>query len=478
MLSMVSGRQRAGKTYVCVELLLEYLKESKRHIFSDFPLNPDIICEYAADGKHKHPARYRSYLERLHLFMDFSGRNKQYYKQFKKANPDYCSLHLSLSKHKTIKKEGRLDLVVYVRDNPLILAREKLISFWNHTPANSVVFIDEAYEIFGALDQRSHGQEIRKQLLAYTRQHGHFKDDIYLISHKEGDIDKIIRNGIQRHYVVSNSKYENMFDKRIMQGLKWPIQFFMVKIYQMGDKKESDSFYYFPKQQIFKCYNSFSVSSSLNKAAASEEDFNTDAAVDHKANWKGFTRQFVPLASFFLCTGVGIAWFIYHCIDNYTSTTVSCGPSSSVSSPGQGGTSVLKQSTPTIKLLTPSTIVYSDKLIIKKGSIYHGYKVEKIDFDFVVLSRSGVSNKYSLAALRPEASAPGIRAAILQRQQQPVQQLSGIQSGLQPVQPSQSPTVNSSSMQLPASASAVSRSSVSAFSVSGAASAVSSGSGR
>lgn len=478
MLSMVSGRQRAGKTYVCVELLIEYLKESKRHIFSDFPLNPDIICEHAADGKHKHPARYRSYLERLHLFMDFSGRNKLYYKQFKKTNPDYCALHLSLPKHKAIKKEGRLESFIFVRDNPLILSREKLISFWNYTPANSVVFIDEAYEMFGALDQRSHGQDIRKQLLAYTRQHGHFKDDIYLVSHKEGDIDKIIRNGIQRHYVISNSKYENMFEKRIFQGLKWPIQFFMVKIYQMGDKKESDSFYYFPKQAIFKCYNSFSVSSSLNKVAASEEDFNTDAAVDHKANWKGFTRQFFPYASFFLCTGVGIAWFIWHCIDNYTTTSVS-GASPGMSSAGQGATaSALKQSSaPTIKLLTPSTIVYSDKFIIKKGSIYHGYKVEKIDFDYVVLSRGGVSNKYSLGCLRPEASAPGVRSSIVQRQQSD-RQLSGIQPGQQPVQSLQSSTVNSSSMQLSSPAAAVSRSGVPALSLPGAASAVSSSSGR
>ena len=171
MLSMVSGRQRAGKTYVCVELLIEYLKESRRHIFSDFPLNPDVICDYAANGKNKHPARYRSYLERLHLFMDFRGRNRQYFKQFKKLNPDYVSLHLSLPKKGKIIKKNHEEKIVYYRENPLILDREKLISFWNYTPANSVVFIDEAYEMFGALDQRSQGHDIRKQLLAYTRQH-------------------------------------------------------------------------------------------------------------------------------------------------------------------------------------------------------------------------------------------------------------------------------------------------------------------
>ena len=224
-----------------------------------------------------------------------------------------------------------------------------------------------------------------------------------------------------------------------MQGLKWPIQFFMVKIYQMGDKKESDSFYYFPKQQVFKCYNSFSVSSSLDKQAASEEDFNTDAAVDHKANWKGFSRQFVPLASFFFCSAVGVGWFIWYAICNFTSTSVSGGASSPTLS-GQGDKELLKNRTSvTIKLLTPSLIAYSDKFTIKKGTYYHGYKVEKITPDYVVLSHAGVFDRYSLSALRPEASAPGVRGQIAAspsgQLQQPLQQPAGLASPVQPPQP-------------------------------------------
>lgn len=437
MLSLISGRQRAGKTYVCVELLIDYLRDSKRHIFSDFPLNPDLICDYAAGGKNKHPGRYRAYLERLHLFMDFTGRNRKYYRQFKAANADYVALHKSLDKIKTLKRLGRDDIYYYTRRDPLILSRSKLLAFWTCTPPNSVVFIDEAYEIFGALDQRSHGQDIRKQLLAYTRQHGHFKDDIYLISHKEGDIDKIIRNGIQKHYVISNSKYENVFQKRILMGFKWPVQFFMVKIFLMGDKKESDSFYYFPKKQIFKCYNSFSVSSSLDKSAASESDHNIDAAVDHKANIKGFTRQFLPIFAFYFCSFVGIAYAVWYLIDNFTSSNVAL-PSNKAASAvvGQGG-AVSKNKSITIKLLTPTTIIYSDGVVIKKGALYNGYTVQKINLDNVVLSRGGVTGRYSLAALRPDASSVGVRSQISHGRQQQSDNQSISQAGSSAIKPNQ-----------------------------------------
>ena len=188
MLYCITGKQRAGKSYFCVTIVQDYLRSCTRPIYSNLPLHPDIICKML----FRSPARYALALRRIHLFRKFRSFGEA--REFYRKNPDWCKLHQ-------------------------IIPDDGIKEFWRHTEANSVIILDELYQYFSALDYRDKSDDVmsrRRELLAYTRQHGHYKDDMFLISHSESDLDTNIRRGIQYLYVVSNSKYSN-----IMEGKRW-----------------------------------------------------------------------------------------------------------------------------------------------------------------------------------------------------------------------------------------------------------------
>ena len=374
----------------------------------------NILCDYACGGKNKHYARYIAMLERLHLFVNFKGRERKNYKIFKQLNPDYISCHKSREKKGIIKKVKGEEKISYTRHEPLFIDKSFMHEFWKVTKFRSIVFIDEAYECFGSLDQRSHGAEVRQQLLSYTRQHNHFKDDIFLISHKECDIDKIIRNGLEKHIVVKNSKFENVSDKRFARGFRWPIQFFMIDVYMYGDKKPSDFFHIFPDKIIFKTYNSFSISSVIGKEGSFDDDEDFAPGVDHKANWKNFSRQFVPFIGFAVATVVGFGWFLYMLIDGLATTTTSTtNPNSAVSAGVSASAPLFQPAKTTIKFITPDSITFSNKQVLKLGDYYHDFKVEKILSDSVYLSYRGRIGRFALSVLcssEPSAIGP-VRSA-------------------------------------------------------------------
>ena len=45
MLYVITGKQRAGKSYFSVTIMQDYLKSSNRPIYTNLPLHPDIICK-------------------------------------------------------------------------------------------------------------------------------------------------------------------------------------------------------------------------------------------------------------------------------------------------------------------------------------------------------------------------------------------------------------------------------------------------
>ncbi len=69
MLSVITGKQRAGKTYYTIkELVIPFLRDTTRPLFTNLPINPDVIIRYMANG----PFHDEKYFERIYLFTDTS----------------------------------------------------------------------------------------------------------------------------------------------------------------------------------------------------------------------------------------------------------------------------------------------------------------------------------------------------------------------------------------------------------------------
>ncbi len=391
MLSVISGKQRAGKSFYVVTLMVEYLRDSDRPIFTNLPINPDFLCRYAAGRRS---GRFHDYLDRIYVFKDKSLSELKY---FYRKNPQYCK-----------------------RCFGNIISDEKLKRFWEVTKPNSLIFFDEVYEIFSCLGYKDSGAgEDRKRLLSYTRQHGHRKDDLYLISHNLADLDAFIRRGTQYLYVIRNSKYTNIFKAHFMRGLKWPVQFFIIEGFEFGESEPSDRWTLWPDKRVFKCYNSFSGCKLVGKHSVSDDASSTDTGVPILRNFKLFIRQFWPWALF----GVGVVVALYVVVKgirrmvNMSSSTVSSGlinkkkgvsngksidsdsssgRSSDVASSGSGSVSGEKTSSfgpekvkierPHVVGVTPNMVVWSDGYKLRLGDVIKRWKVEKITNHFVYFS--------------------------------------------------------------------------------------------
>ena len=96
MLNLITGKQRSGKSYFCVTLLIDYLQRSNRHLYTNLPINPDILCDIACGGRIKYPAQYNQYMSRLHIFVNYYGRNRYSFKDFN------LNVHFSVRNNKII----------------------------------------------------------------------------------------------------------------------------------------------------------------------------------------------------------------------------------------------------------------------------------------------------------------------------------------------------------------------------------------
>ena len=399
MLNLVTGKQRSGKSYCVVSMMIDYLRSCNRDIYTNLPVNPDLLCHVACGGRLRNPALYKSYLLRMHVFTSFSGRNRANFRVFRVKNPDFVKLYHSTFNRRLVSKNLLIPCGV---DNAMIR------QFWRYTESNSIVFLDEVYEIFGALDQLKNGREARKEMLSYAKQHGHFKDDLYLITHDPADIDKIIRKSLNKQYVIQNSKYKNIFEHRLFKGLRWPVQFFIVKGYEYGERQAQDQYNVFPKQAVFACYNSFNVSDFLAKHQAEEGACSSDTQIDHKANFQNFFKQAFPL--FLLLFSVVVGFFVlmyvgYHYFASASSPAGDQGQKSVSAGDSGGGGSELDS--PSVILVTPRSVCFSDGSKLVKGGIYNGFKIEKITRDFLFASRGGRGYRFSLSDFRGSPSGSG-----------------------------------------------------------------------
>ena len=379
MLSVIIGKQRGGKSYYCVTLVIEYLQKSDRPIYTNLPLNPDKLCSVACFGKHRHPAVYENYMRRIHLFKSFKGKKRRLdYKYFKMENPDYLAFH------------KRYNLFVDI---------DLIRSFWHHTEPNAVILLDELYQWFSSMDTLSRDKDIinmRKELLTYTRQHGHVKDDMFLISHSEKDLDVHIRRGIQRLYLVENAKYKNISDRLFFKGLKWPIQFFIISVYEYGDQKHSDRYIRFSKQEVFSCYESFSMPETLLKKKASKLQKSTDTHIDNKANVMNFLKQTWPFIAIFLFLGISGCRAYSYIKNDLLKASVKVETGGLKSDEKKDLNEYYK-----VIFISPHSIVFDDNYKLNIGDIIHGYKVKKFKRFYCVLSDdAGNIYKVSYSGLR------------------------------------------------------------------------------
>ena len=379
MISLVTGKQRSGKSFYVMMLIVYTLRFSRRPICTNLPIYPDKLAYFASLGwKGQNKVKYNEYLHRFQIYCPKWER--QDLKKFIKDSPDFWLL----------KKKGK--------KHPNILSTDpELLQFWEHTPNGSVIFIDEVYQFFSSMDFKDISDR-RRHLLAYTRQHGHYKDDLYLISHNMADIDIHVRRGIQYKYEVVNMKYKNIVPPEthligpFLRGLKCPIQYFDIYGFEYGEDVASDFFTVYPDKRIFGCYDSHSKAETLNKQMSPEQysdDGGSDVGVNFWYNFKRFLIQFLPrlVVIFGVLVGCYFAYVEYKKLGSSGGVTVDNAKNENIYS------KFLYKMKDKIKL--------SDGLIIKKGDSYEKFTIVDFDSKFITLqSASGKQQKVELGKFR------------------------------------------------------------------------------
>lgn len=255
MLTLITGLQRSGKSYLAVEIAKrEYL--SGRKVYTNLPLTDSFFAlapHFAGNVTLYIPDTSFRYLRRI------SRRLKTFFK-------------------KTRLEKFELD-------------------FYERMSNSSVLILDECYEIFKMSDYKSAGGS-RQKLLSYLKQHGHYHDDIYLISHDPRDIDRIVRTSVMVEYRVQNLKFQglNIFDSF---SIRTPFNCVRVEKYVSG-KYDSTDFRLRLSKDIFGLYESFSESDNIGRASAA----GCPAPSVDRSN-KGFRFILYFTLSLFLLIGLG-----------------------------------------------------------------------------------------------------------------------------------------------------------------------------
>ncbi|MFA5262713.1 MAG: zonular occludens toxin domain-containing protein [Opitutaceae bacterium] len=424
-LNLLDGLMGAGKTYIGVNFfILDELTNGDRHIYTTLPIKPEVIVCDLARGR---PTRKRELLDRLHILEN-------------KDSPVFDAEGKPLMVPAT-KKPGS-EMV------PLVL--NEIRCFWRFTKPNSVIILDECADWFNARDWKENanlGMEVN-ELQSYVNHHRHYKDDLYIICQNIDDIDKQIRTKFQHLYRVANSLKENMFEWKFLKGVKWPIQFFKVRVYHPRDiKHEDDSFVVWPRAAGFRRYDSFSASERIpGKAMPSKDAASSDYGQGYwkrMSLWLSRSWQLIMWLSFGLGSIGGVGWVVYGLIalDSNAVATVMTSKAPSVQVSPKEAARVLQaksekgavvettggvrassseplpseikkepssaksekesekkedsDSKPRVVLVTPGLFKTSDGKWYKKGEEYEGKRILHFDTDFIycadgVLHRTGL----------------------------------------------------------------------------------------
>jgi len=246
MLSAIQGLMGAGKSYMAVNWLLpRYLLGTGRHVYTNLPIDgaegERLICSLA-----RNPIKQAELRARIHFLP---------------------------------KAVGEVGTVTDEDTGLTAGEHDRLSEFWFFVEPNSVVILDEAADIWPAKEQRTNAPT----LLSFINHSRHYKIDLYVFTQHVDDLDPRVRRKIHHTYLVANSVWENMFEHTFFKGMRWPIQFFMVKQYLGPDvigmswraaKKVAtlNSWHIWPRAKGFRHYRSFSEAGKLPGMRRARED--------------------------------------------------------------------------------------------------------------------------------------------------------------------------------------------------------------
>lgn len=297
----IEGSVGAGKSYIATNReMRRWLEESDRPIYTNLPINVEEFLCYCS----RSPVTRDKYRRRLHFLHDIE---REVFDR-KLVKPVGLEEHPggpvkweevpwpeTVEEMKELRENGcRIELIN-------IGKRNMLAEFWYFCKPNAVIFLDELADIYPAVvekDEKQIGPDgkplpqkrvyNRQTLRSYINHHRHYKDDLYFFMQNREDVDVQVRRKILYVYYVENMKYRNMFDWWALKGLRWPVQWFRVRIYQgrkvLGkggdfDVFESiDRYGMFPTRRGFKNYRSFSAAVGLagKRKVASADAKSTD----------------------------------------------------------------------------------------------------------------------------------------------------------------------------------------------------------
>lgn len=392
-LNLVDGIMGAGKTYVGTNFFIwDELRNGDRHIYTNLPIKPEVIAKDLAGGR---PTKRREILERLHILEN---------KMSPVLDADGNPIMVPSSEHPNAAMV------------PLVL--NEIQCFWRFTQPNSVIVLDECADWFNARNWKAVadlGME-KNELQSYVNHHRHYKDDLYVICQNIEDIDKQIRTKFHHLYRIANSLKENMFEWRFLKGIKWPIQFFKVRVYHPRNlKEEEESFTVWPRAAGFKRYDSFSASERLpGKKMPPKDAASSDFGQSYwkrMSLWLARSWQLVMWMGFGAGLIGGVGWVVYGLVvmDSNTLATVmtptdknpahvtgaamptaTASPSSDPSpTPPAGAVAAAKEAIkatpPHPILVTARYIAMSDGKRLTIGDNYDGAKIIHFDLDFIYL---------------------------------------------------------------------------------------------
>ncbi|MBN2641807.1 MAG: hypothetical protein JXR78_09150, partial [Victivallales bacterium] len=423
-IKVITGRPRNGKSYFVVKRIIYDLENTNCHIYTNIEINPVRIAYYVAKrrAEKEHKIFYESLvipiLERMHIFRAFSCLSDL--KEFYKINRLWCRHHKARNREHDYNEN---------LSGQLLYHYSYLKSFWHYTKANSRHYYDESYMIFSAktLSGERNDAETkawRLELMTFALHHGHYGDEIYLVTHRKNYIDQVLRDNAVFMYEVKNSKFQNILPEHYakkhpfllgwLRGLRFPVQFFEVYCYDGCDESTHSDYFRLPTiPYLFKCYNSCSKADTLSNKMIPQ---NIESEDIHKKAYTYITDWFKQ-AWFSIIMLVMVIWLFFSFLNVLTelprrisgrkpvqettinsseSVPASTSPVSPVS-PVAASASVPAPEPEIVERenivsVTPNFIHWADNFYIKRGQIYDGFEVEKITRDFVVF-RSVASGK-------------------------------------------------------------------------------------
>ncbi len=404
-LNIISGLPRNGKSYYCCTRMIDDLVNDKRSIYTNLPINPDVIARVVAvrlcPASEYYLDRFEDTLRRIHLFITFKSIAD--YRRFKKINPRFCALHRARS------KQYDNDLIYSQR---LFFAFELLVDYWNYCRANSIFYFDECYQIWNYLDQSERSgdaKDRRKELQNYMRMHGHDKDDIFLITHKERDLDRFILDTCSYRINVRNSKYWPVIPEEFtikywwlswLASLRWPVQFFILRTF-IGDEKTCHrSFFKRSSRIVFKCYNSHSAPNGLKNRGVSESAGSSDFKKGYFSELREWFFDALPaliILSLLVATAVGLYNGLKSMIRPSKKPAAVADSAAVAGVPGkvqnkdkQRAGDPVKDKTASLAItaVSPTALYYNDGTVLRIGDVH---EVKGVPFTVIALNRSYVT---------------------------------------------------------------------------------------